>query len=186
MRVNSSARRSSWARRWGLPAALVGALVAVVIGWTGIGDWRPLCGLTGTCRTPGSQAPVPRELSAGSPVSVVWSGAGDAVVAEWDPVDDPTLDHYVVNIVALYPQSFTVDAGYRDGEQLLTSRELNPASDSVHRFETNGEPLTLTADQTWQVCVTGYRPIPEGEYIDEYEIQGSERCSDPFAIPTAP
>lgn len=79
-----------------------------------------------------------------------------------------------------------MDAGYRDGEQLLTSRELNPASDAVHRCQTNGEPLTLTADQTWQVCVTGYRPIPEGEHIDDYEIQGSEQCSDPFTIPTAP
>lgn len=116
-------------------------------------------------------------------MTVVWAGIGDEVQATWEAQTDPELDHYIVDIVALYPQTFRIDAGYRDGEQLNTTRRLNPASDSVHRFEVNGDPLSLSPDQTWQVCVRGFRAIPEGAYVEEYEIDGSERCSDPFAIP---
>jgi hypothetical protein len=179
-------RAKRWWRRLGLREAIVGTVVAVIIGWTGVGDWHPFCGIGGTCAAEGSQRPGARELSPDSPVSVVWSGTGDRVVAHWDALSDPELDHYVVNIVALYPKSFTVDAGYRDGQQLETSRELNPASDAVHRFETNGDPLTLTSNQTWQVCVVGYRATPMGVDVKGYEIQKSEKCSDPFAIPTQP
>jgi hypothetical protein len=164
--------------------AALGAAVSTAFGWTGVGDWRPFCGLVSSCTATASHAPNMRELAPDSPVSVVWSGVGDRVVAHWDALTAPELDHYVVNIVALYPKSFTVDAGYRDGQQLDTSRELNPASDSVHRFETNGNRLTLPRDQTWQVCVAGYRAIPMGADISRYEIPKSERCSDPFVIPT--
>ena len=179
--TNSNPPRRSLLSRLGIGTAIVGAIVAVVVSWTGIGDWRPFCGLTATC--PAQPSSLPRELSPGSPVSVIWTGEGDRVKASWDAVDDASLDHYVVNIIALYPESFRIDAGYRIGQELETSREINPASDSMHWFEMRDEALSLTADQTWQVCVTGYRAIPEGAYIEEYEIAGSERCSDAFVLP---
>lgn len=180
--ADSPAPRDFW-RRLGLGAALVGALVSIVLGWTGIGDWRPLCGLTNNCPEPSTG--VARNLSPDSPVAVIWTGEGDTVEATWDAVSDPELDHYAVDIVGLYPETFRIDAGYRLGEELETSRTLNPASDTVRRFEISGDALTLTPQQTWQICVTASRAVPDDAYVEEeYEIQGSERCSDPFALPT--
>jgi hypothetical protein len=71
------------------------------------------------------------------------------------------------------------------GEELETTRQLNPASDAVRRVEQNGKPPAPIPDQTWQVCVTAFRAIPPGARGEEYEIPGSERCSDPFRIPKA-
>lgn len=180
---NSPNGGGSIAKRLGLGTAVVGAIVAVVISWTGIGDLRPFCGVSHTCAATPSKAPTARPLSPGSPLTVVWPGTGDQVVAHWAPVNDPDLDHYQVNIVALYPESFTIDAGYRDGEQLETSRTVNPASDSIQRYKSNDDPLTLSKDQTWQLCAVGYRSVPMGADAAKYEIQGSGQCSDPFSIP---
>lgn len=187
MSTRGASAHTWWERHW--KKILAGIITAIVIpfvmSWTGLMDLR-LGG--GNPNPPATQAPPdtatsPRTLAADSPVTVVWTGAGDTIEVSWQAIDDPELHHYWAQVYGLDPVVEDYDIGYRFGEELRTTATTNPRAELNDDLAGEGSSQRVPRDQTWKICVTGMRDTPGGVDITPYIIAGTERCSDPFTIP---
>lgn len=178
--------------------AIILGLVFLILGtplaWSGLNDWRPFRsggnvaepaeGATpGESGTTTSGGVVPQMLTPDSPVKVRWLGTGDTLEVSWGIIDDPELDHYSVNVYALYPIEDDYNVGYRFGEELRLTDTTSPISEMNEHFAQQGDTSRVTAGQSWRICVQGMRETPGGVSITPYIIVGSNRCSDIFTIP---
>lgn len=173
------------------------ALVALVVAWLGLNDWR----LPGAYRPPHTDTeavsttdttttgPAPsrtvaaRVLSGSSPVRVTWLGQGEALKVTWNDMSYPDLDSYSVDVYGLAPEQTWYNVGYREDTKLASTRTIHPLAETRVRYAETDKPTNVGPDETWRICVTGMRSVPAGAAVEPYEIDGSKKCSDPFVVP---
>lgn len=169
---------------------LSAVVIPTVLAWSGVLDIRLVRWINDDAS---AETPEGAWLATNSPVKVYWTGRGDTIELYWDLVEYPDLHYYSVDVYGLAPIETWYNVGYPIGEDLRTSDITNPISLSNEYFAEYSKPQRVTNDQTWRACVTGMREPPDGVDVTSsdtalrtpYIIEQSERCSDPFTIPTS-
>lgn len=175
----------------GWTQTLVGVIVALLIAWWGVNDFRlpgayrpPTEGTGGQSSAPvASASPSGQVLSGSSPVRVTWLGSGEALEVSWEAIEDPELESYSLNVYGLSPEQTWYNVGYREDTRLATTRVIYPLAETRVRYEETDKQSNVGPGETWRVCVHGMRKTPGGVDITPYIIEGSRRCSDEFTIP---
>ncbi len=170
-------------RRFEILLAAAGVLVALVLAWSGINDWRLPFAAPPTAEPAPEQA-AGRMLAADSPVRVRWIGAADALEVTWSAMDHPDLAWYSVDVHGVSPVQTWYNAGYRPGEELVTQTTVYPATETNEYYAQWGRAERVDGgNEVWRICVTGMKPVPADADVDEFAIDGAEICSDLFTLP---
>lgn len=190
--MSNRAARPFWrGRGFDVALASLGVLVALVLTWLGVNDWRiPGHAPSGTPSSTTMPSPdnTPSKgegavLASDSPVKVRWLGRGDAIDVTWDAMNYPGLHSYDLQIFGVSPLETWYSEGYRLGEELRTSATTYPVAETNEKFADLGSQDRVTKEETWRVCVTGMKEVPLGVPIAPYVITGSKQCSDLFVLP---
>lgn len=117
-----------------------------------------------------------------SPIDIK-SIVADGVEVTWRPIADSRLDHYSVDVEAVYPVSYKYNVPRSPQEVIKTSERIYPKSELNKLLEESDREERVEDGQIWRVCVTGMLETPLGVDITSFIIENSESCSEDFVIP---
>lgn len=167
---------------------LVGASVALILGYLGVSDVRApwtskdAVGPTvGVSQPPGDVGDASTYPPRGALAPVLVKSIGnEGVSVSWVGSSNPELDNYTVDLYAVSP----VDAGWNIAIQEASSgvsRNVYPWTEFDSQPWHKDRP---PADEVWRVCVTAMKKTPLYVDVTPYIIKGSKACSEDFQVPS--
>ena len=171
---------------------LVGALLAAVISWLGLNDWRfPWVHHRSTSSqdSRGDNGSAGGESGSGhgtdggltAPVRITKVGDG-GVDVNWSVVHNKNLHGYDLYVTAVRPVEYEYGVPRYRGDRDVTQR-IYPQNYLNKALKEAADPRRVKAGQVWHVCVEGMKDMPLNVPIDKYIIPGTKACSPDFTLP---
>ncbi len=164
---------------WLVPV-LVAAVLALLITWLGLNDWRfPFLQSNNASETTTPSSRQSQGLTA--PIQVTKVGR-IGIDIRWSAVNNPSLHGYDVYVTAVRPIQYEYEVPRYQGDSDVTERHYPIDYLNKLLVEAN-DARRVQAGQVWYVCVRGMKETPLNVPIDPYIIPGTKACSDEFTLP---
>ena len=158
----------------------LGSLIALLLTWLGLNDWRfPFVQPSAAVPTPSPTTKTQSGLTA--PVNVT-KLSGGGIDIRWSVVDNPELRGYSVYVTAVRPVRYEYSVPRYGGDSDVTERHY-PVEYLNELLVASEDSRRVQPGQAWYVCIQGMKETPLNVPIDPYIIPGTKACSDEFTLP---